>query len=164
MCARASRREKPAFLKRLDTRTKGDDTGRNSAQFRECRPHHCSRGAGLPFLLPDLPFGGRVVPGMHGDQTDYDECMALPRYNLTRRTTDGVLLMDMADIAPGNDPNWLDFVEFPQWTYPQFGTFDNMVSVRRSAPGVRPVASASGAEVRWRPMAVNGSQWRPTAP
>ena len=71
MCARASRREKPAFLKRLDTRTKGDDTDRNSAQFRECRPHHCSRGAGLPFLLPDLPFGGHTgTAGRCAPQTD----------------------------------------------------------------------------------------------
>ena len=63
----------------------------------------------------DLPYGSRVVPGMNGNQTDYEECLSLPRYNLTRRTTDGILLTDMADIFP-NEP-WLDFVEFPQWMY-----------------------------------------------
>ena len=99
-------------------------------------------------LYGDETFGSRVIPGMGTDvaapglgvwappgsrtgQTDYAECMNLPRYNLTRRTTDGILLMDMADLEPGGDngngqPPWLNFVEFPQWTYPQFGCFDNI--------------------------------------
>uniref|UniRef100_A0A7S2IRG1 Ion transport domain-containing protein n=1 Tax=Haptolina brevifila TaxID=156173 RepID=A0A7S2IRG1_9EUKA len=78
--------------------------------------------------------GGRVIPGMKTvvengvtiDQNDYMECMSLPRYNLTRRTTDGILLMDIADLYPNADPNWLEFIEFPQWLYPQFGSFDDM--------------------------------------
>ena len=75
-----------------------------------------------------MPFmSNRVVPGLSADgQTDYAECMALPKYNLTRRTTDGVLLTDMADLYPDAVPNWLDFVEFPQWLQPQFGSFDNI--------------------------------------
>mmetsp|Transcript_31861 Transcript_31861/g.83285 ORF Transcript_31861/g.83285 Transcript_31861/m.83285 type:complete len:1767 (+) Transcript_31861:80-5380(+) len=78
--------------------------------------------------------GGRLLPGLGAldGKTDYYECMNLPRYNLTRRTTDGVLLMDMADMYPGTikeldgDAKWIDFVEFPQWFFPQFGCFDNI--------------------------------------
>ena len=87
-------------------------------------------------LFADLEFGGRITPGLgmgphahQGANTDYHECMALPRYNLTRRTTDGILLMDMADIEPGalsDDSKWLNFIEFPQWVYPSFGNFDNI--------------------------------------
>jgi len=81
-------------------------------------------------LYGDELYGGRITPGVgvgaRDGQTDYEECMALSRYNLTRRTTDGVLLMDMADLKPNEDPNWLYFVEFPQWQYPQFGCFDNI--------------------------------------
>jgi len=72
----------------------------------------------------DEPYGSRVIPGMNGAQTDYEECMTLPRYNLTRRTTSGILFTEMADMFP-NEP-WLDFTEFPQWFYPQFGNFDNL--------------------------------------
>jgi hypothetical protein len=75
----------------------------------------------------------RIMPGMSADgKNDYHECMALPRYNLTRRTTDGVLFMDMADMYPGliedlgEGAKWIDFVEFPQWLNPQFGSFDNI--------------------------------------
>ena len=75
----------------------------------------------------DLPYGSRVVPGLSaGGQTDYEECMALPRYNITRRTTDGILLTEMADLYPHAEPSWLVFTEFPQWMYPQFGTFDHI--------------------------------------
>ena len=80
----------------------------------------------------DLPYGSRVIPGMNGTQNDYEECMSLPRYNLTRRTTDGILLTDMADLYPERVPGvpgsgmFLEFTEFPQWFYPQFGSFDNI--------------------------------------
>ena len=74
-------------------------------------------------LYADEPYGSRVIPGLKGNQTDYEECMSLSRYNLTRRTTDGILLTDMADADP--EGPWLNFVEFPQWMYPQFGTFDH---------------------------------------
>ena len=85
-------------------------------------------------LFGEKMFNGRVMPGMNGEQNDYNECMSLPRYNLTRRTSDGILLTDMADLmAAGqlkdplsNQPAFLDFVEFPQWLFPQFGTFDNV--------------------------------------
>jgi len=89
-------------------------------------------------LYSDEEFGSRVIPGMKTftdangvviEQNDYMECMALPRYNLTRRTTDGILLTDMADLYPGRMGSgalWLDYVEFPQWLYPQFGCFDDM--------------------------------------
>ncbi len=83
-------------------------------------------------LYGDGEFEGRITPGLgygpfpQQSNTDYGECMSLPRYNLTRRTTDGILLMDMADMEPNADPDWLNFVEFPQWTYPQFGNFDNI--------------------------------------
>ena len=89
-------------------------------------------------LFEHEPYGSRVIPGVHlpdprsrariADRliSDYAECLQLPRYNLTRRTSDGILLMDMADVDPGAMPPWLEFVEFPQWMYPQFGTFDNL--------------------------------------
>jgi hypothetical protein len=64
----------------------------------------------------------RVVPGYLLGQNDYDECMALPKYNLTRFNTQGVKLTDM--------PDWGDtyriHTEFPQWTNPNFGNFNNV--------------------------------------
>ena len=75
----------------------------------------------------NLPYGSRVIPGLNGTQTDYEECMALPRYNLTRHTTDGILFTDMADMFPDANPPWLEFTEFPQWFYPQWGSFDNVL-------------------------------------
>jgi len=77
-------------------------------------------------LYSEEPYGSRVLPGMNGNQNDYQECMDLPRYNLTRRTTHGILFTDMADMFPDASPNWLEFSEFPQWFYPQFGYFDNL--------------------------------------
>merc|ERR1719393_1736 len=81
----------------------------------------------------DEPYGSRVIPGLNvtSGQNDYEECMALPRYNLTRYTTDGILFTDMADIElrRGNTARakeWLAFTEFPQWMYPGFGNFDNL--------------------------------------
>jgi hypothetical protein len=65
-----------------------------------------------------LPDGSTIT------QNDYEECMSLSRYNITRRTTDGIELTDMADIK--RDRAWLEYTEFPQWMYPQFGTFDNV--------------------------------------
>ena len=83
----------------------------------------------------DEPYGSRVIPGLNvtSGQNDYEECMALPRYNLTRYTTDGILFTDMADIElrRGNTARakeWLAFTEFPQWMYPGFGNFDNLGS------------------------------------
>merc|ERR1719487_848137 len=100
-------------------------------------------------------------------QTDYEECMSLPRYNLTRRTTDGFLLTDMAEVAMAQgktyaEAPWLDFVEFPQWLYPQFGNFDNVcnallllfeISALEGWPDVMHVAMDSDSEqfiVPWR--------------
>merc|ERR1719502_1738849 len=76
----------------------------------------------------DEPYGSRVIPGYNRalGQTDYEECMSLSRYNLTRHTTDGILLTDMADMFPDANPSWLEFTEFPQWFYPQFGNFDHI--------------------------------------
>jgi len=76
----------------------------------------------------DLPFGSRVVPGMNGSQSDYDECMSLSRYNITRYTTDGISFTDMANMYPDADPNWLTFCEYPQWFYPQWGNFDHITT------------------------------------
>ena len=80
----------------------------------------------------DLIEGDRLIVGMQeitidGSITkinDYQECMSLSRYNITRRTTDGILLTDMADIT--GDRSYLKHTEFPQWLYPQFGSFDNV--------------------------------------
>ena len=120
----------------------------------------------------DLPYGSRVIPGMKDIgrvgfdgvpllETDYEECMKLSRYNLTRRTTDGILLSDMADMDPSGP--WLEFSEFPQWMYPQFGNFDHMltsllllfeISALEGWPDVMHVAMDSDADelfvVPWR--------------
>ena len=71
-----------------------------------------------------------VVPGINksitgGDdfQDDYQECMARPKYNLSRHTTSGVDLKDMADQDP---ETYMKFVEFPQWVNPHFGHFDDV--------------------------------------
>ena len=127
----------------------------------------------------DLPYGSRVIPGVKDigrilpdgtnlPQTDYEECMSLSRYNLTRRTTDGILLSDMADVATaaGNNAlanHWLEFSEFPQWFYPQFGNFDHLatsllllfeISALEGWPDVMHVAMDSDSEaqfvVPWR--------------
>ena len=75
----------------------------------------------------DLPYGSRVIPGISATgQTDYEECMSLPRYNISRHTTDGIPFTHMAEMYPDASPAWLDFTEFPQWFYPQFGNFDHL--------------------------------------
>ena len=76
-------------------------------------------------LYDDEPYMSRVIPGLNGAQTDYEECMTLPRYNISRKTTHGIPFTDMANMFP--DEPWLEFCEFPQWFYPQFGYFDNMI-------------------------------------
>jgi len=102
----------------------------------------------------DEPYGSRVIPGMNGRMTDYEECMLLPRYNLTRYTTDGILLTDMADMT--GERRWLDYTEFPQWLNPQFGNFDNLatsllllfeISALEGWPDVMHVAMDSDADV-----------------
>jgi len=78
----------------------------------------------------DGTFPSRVVPGINGStsggapyQSDYEECMSRPKYNLTRRGTDGTLLTELAY----NDSSLLMYIEFPQWVNPHFGNFDNIV-------------------------------------
>lgn len=101
-------------------------------------------GASQPGANADLVerYGSRVIPGRRlvfksntnlkcpdGTsedlcewQNDYEECMGLSRYNLTRYTTDGQLLSDLAR----NDSDWLHYINFPQWVQPHFGSFDNI--------------------------------------
>lgn len=55
-------------------------------------------------------------------QNDFDECMALPKYNLTRFNTRGVKLTDMPDW----ENSYRILTEFPQWTNPNFGNFNNV--------------------------------------
>ena len=90
-------------------------------------------GGKLGYCLdPDYaeePFGSRVIPGISATgQNDYEECMSLSRYNISRRTTDGILFTDMADMFPDANPSWLEFSEFPQWSYPQWGNFDHIAT------------------------------------
>lgn len=47
-------------------------------------------------------------------QNDYDECMLLPQYNLTRYDTMGELVTDPF------------YIQFPVWVQPNFGSFDNL--------------------------------------
>lgn len=47
-------------------------------------------------------------------QNDYDECMLLPKYNLTRYDTLGNLVTDPF------------YTQFPVWVQPNFGSFDNL--------------------------------------
>ena len=77
-------------------------------------------GAWQPYEL----MSDRVVPGYvsSSGRNDYDECMALPKYNLTRFDSLGERLTDKEDWAE----TYRLFTEFPQWTNPSFGNFDNL--------------------------------------
>jgi len=77
-------------------------------------------GAWQPYEL----MSDRVVPGYVSStgRNDYDECMALPKYNLTRFDSLGERLTDKEDWAE----TYRLFTEFPQWTNPSFGNFDNL--------------------------------------
>jgi len=78
-----------------------------------------------------LAYGGRVVPGINGSssggappfQSDYEECLKRPKYNLTRHATNGSLLTELAKV----DGSLITFTEFPQWVNPHFGNFDNLL-------------------------------------
>ena len=61
-----------------------------------------------------------------GKINDYEECMSLPKYNLTRRDSLGRLLteLDSGDFdVYSNHPEM--FYTFPRWVQPNFGNFDN---------------------------------------
>ena len=62
---------------------------------------------------------------------DYEECMSLPKYNLTRRDSKGRLLHEL---DKNNKEYWESgsmawepelFYQFPQWVNPNFGSFDH---------------------------------------
>ena len=82
-------------------------------------------GGKLGYCLDPLEMYS-VTPGVSviGAQrvSDYEECMALPKYNLTRYDTLGERLTDKEDWAE----TYRLFTEFPQWTNPSFGNFDNL--------------------------------------
>jgi len=81
-------------------------------------------------------YGSRVVPGINGSttgggppyQSDYEECMALPRYNISRHATDGKPLTNYTvvkdGLLTGEVSDFRMFTEFPQWVNPHFGNFD----------------------------------------
>jgi hypothetical protein len=101
-------------------------------------------------LHADEHYGSRVIPGSsaHYDN-DYQECMALPKYNLTRHDSLGRLLTDWHEVAGELLPTgeWANrtsvplseawgashktlakFITFPQWVNPDFGHFDHIFS------------------------------------
>lgn len=79
----------------------------------------------------DMAYGGRVVPGINGStsgnappfQSDYEECIKRPKYNLTRHATNGSLLTELGKV----DGSLIVFTEFPQWVNPHLGNFDNLL-------------------------------------
>jgi len=78
-------------------------------------------------MYEDEYYGSRVIPGynMVSERNDYEECMALPKYNLSRHDTNG------KELGPRLDPEldwqvYKPYIEFPQWVNPHFGNFDNM--------------------------------------
>jgi hypothetical protein len=101
-------------------------------------------------LHSDEPYGSRVIPGSSAKYSnDYQECMALPKYNLTRHDSLGRLLTDWQEVAGELLPSgeWANrtsvplgeawagsyktsakFISFPQWVNPQFGHFDHIFS------------------------------------
>eukprot|EP00965_Chrysotila_dentata_P154537 5106230-Pleurochrysis_carterae.AAC.1 len=86
-------------------------------------------------LYSDSVYESRVVPGYNNEleQNDYEECMALPRYNLTRYNTAGVELTDPRFADPNDryyngEDGYNMYTEFPQWVNPDFGHFDNVAT------------------------------------
>mmetsp|Transcript_19340 Transcript_19340/g.63041 ORF Transcript_19340/g.63041 Transcript_19340/m.63041 type:complete len:1899 (-) Transcript_19340:223-5919(-) len=101
-------------------------------------------------LYADEHYGSRVIPGSSAQyDNDYEECMALPKYNLTRHDSLGRLLTDWDEVAGELLPtgDWVNrtsvplseawgpsyrksakFVTFPQWVNPDFGHFDHIFS------------------------------------
>jgi len=78
-------------------------------------------------LFEDEYYGSRVIPGYDTitERNDFQECMALPKYNISRHDTNGRRLGPILD--PELDWEiYKPFVEFPQWVNPHFGNFDNM--------------------------------------
>jgi len=108
-------------------------------------------GARLGYCLDpayDDPGGrGRMTPGFNHNASDpntpygndYWECMALPKYNLSRHDSYGYSLTDpifsteyLAD-GSKNEKYWgpdgyKEYTLFPQWVQPDFGHFDNIVN------------------------------------
>jgi len=76
----------------------------------------------------EVDYGARVVPGVNGStigsgppyQSDYEECMAIPKYYIERRITNGTLMSDLVT----SRPEFKMYAEFPQWVNPHFGNFD----------------------------------------
>ena len=78
-------------------------------------------GICLDPLYSSLPYSSRLVPasGKAYGLTDFEDCMALPRYNLSRHTTTGVSL---ASLLPADERS----VSFPRWVQRDLGTFDTL--------------------------------------
>ena len=92
------------------------------------------------------PNGDGVTPGWtileDGTyQSDYDECMAIPKYNISRHDSYGILLSDpeicakqeaaypgamAAHTDPCSPEKYRPYYEFPQWMEPGFGNFNNI--------------------------------------
>lgn len=111
-------------------------------------------GGRLGYCLDPLhqnePYGSRVIPGRSAlYSNDYQECMALPKYNLTRHDSLGRRLTDWDEVLGELLPNgeWANrtsvplkdawppgyrtsakFITFPQWVNPDFGHFDHLFS------------------------------------
>ena len=72
-------------------------------------------------------FNSRVIPGLkrvtsstrpESVVTDFHECVALPRYNLTRLNSEGVPLTSL--------PGYELYYQYPRWVQPNLGTFDDL--------------------------------------
>jgi len=82
----------------------------------------------------DEPYGSRVIPGVNGTYAnDYLECMALPKYNISRHDSFGNSFTSPVFADKNSDfyyspEGYREFAEFPKWVNPDFGNFDNIAT------------------------------------
>ena len=114
----------------------GKMPGKSLAEVCTCPPEvEVSKcGARIPCWskpVPDSDLGTLTLIDYDksGVINDYEECMSLPKYNLTRRDSLGRLLHKLPhdDTFTSGSRPWAPqlFYQFPQWVNPDFGSFDH---------------------------------------
>ena len=105
--------------------TKAADCGSEVPCFQKMIGQTLEVTGGSPATI-DVSFLTLIDYDRDGKINDYEECMSLPKYNLTRRDSLGRLLteLDSGDFdVYSNHPEM--FYTFPRWVQPNFGNFDN---------------------------------------
>ena len=117
------------------TITVGRMPGKSLLELCTCPPDTALEecGSQIPCWSKPLP-DGKILTLVDYDKSgvinDYEECMSLPKYNLTRRDSLGREL----HMIEHNEENWESgsmawapelFYQFPQWVNPNFGSFDH---------------------------------------